>query len=118
MGKRKHDRKIKVNSKYFKKILKLVTTLSTLTNSERIAYLSRSKKEEIRIISEIVHNFLKCNIKCDTQSLRRMRRVKKYLYQLASKKISFSSKRQILQSLKGLNILNILLPLVLNTLST
>ena len=74
------------------------------------------KRQELDLISEIVLNFINCTIKHDSNSLKLLRRVETYMYTIASKKVGVSVKRKILQSLKVFNILNIVLPLVINQL--
>ena len=113
----KNDRKIKLNSVYFKTVLKFLKYLQKLSNSGRKFYMKNIKNKEIKILSEVILNFLHCNIKHNINSVLHLKRVKKYIYLLASKKISYSKKKNILQSLKGLSILNIILPLAINTLA-
>ena len=117
MGKSKQVKKIKLKSKHVKNLLGLLTKLSKLNHSERIVYIKSITKKEIKLISEVIYNLLHFNIKTDFKSLSILKRVKKYLYKLSSKRVSHLIKKKILQTLKGLNILNIVIPLALNTLS-
>lgn len=116
MGGKKYVGKIKLGSAHVEKIVQFAKKLLKLSQTERLLYLENIKNNEIDLISEIVLNFLRCNIKSDSESKSILERVKKYLYILASKRKSISIKKKILKSLKGLNILNILLPLALKVL--
>ena len=111
-------RKIKLGSLHAKKLVRLLSKLERLNHGERLSYMKSINKTEINLISEIIHNLLNFNIKADFKSLSVLKRVKKYLYKLSSKQVPYLIKKKILNSLKGLNILNILIPLALNTLST
>ena len=116
MGKRGDVGKIKLNSERIRKIYFFAKKLLKYSHIEKVEYFKAIKREELDLITEIVLNFIKCNIKHDSNSLKLLRRVKTYMYTIASKKAGLSVKKKILQSLKGLNILNIILPLVINQL--
>ena len=116
MGKRKYAGKIKLNSLHMRKIIDFAKKINKFSNLEKVDYFKLIKRNEIDLLSEIVLNFIKCNIKHDSSSFKLLYRVKRYVYMLASKKVSTAIKKKILQSVKGLNILNILLPLLINQL--
>lgn len=115
MGRRKNCGKINVDSSHGLKILHFVKKLLKLTHTERADYLKTITDEEVKLISEIALNFINCNINYDTKSFDLLKRVKKFVYLLASKKTTITIKKTILKSLKGLSILNNLLPLVIKT---
>ena len=116
MGKRGDVGKIKLNSAHIRKIFVFAKKLLNYSHIEKVEYFKAIKREELDLISEIVLNFIKCIIKHDSNSLKLLHRVKTYMYTIASKKAGVSVKKNILQSLKGLNILNIILLLVINQL--
>ena len=118
MGGEKNVRKIKLNSSHALKLSRFVRKLLNLSHTERLEYFKTINREEVEFISEIALNFINCNIKHDTKSFSLLKRMKKYIYLLASKKTAISVKKDILKSLKGLNILNILLPLTINLFSS
>ena len=117
MVKRKHASKIRLNSEHVKKLISFIEKILQLSQTERAIYFKSIKSAEIDLVTEIILNFIECNVKHDNSSLQILKRVKNYMYMLASKKTSIALKKKILQSLKGLNILNIVLPLVLNALT-
>ena len=110
-------RKTKLDSLHIKKLVTLLRQLEKLNQTERLNYMKSITKSEIKLISEIIHNLLNFNTKTDFKSLSILKRVKNYLYKLSSKRSSYLLKKKILKSLKGLNILNIIIPLALNTLT-
>lgn len=110
MGEKKSNEKIKVNSKRFKKISNFIKTILKLKHSERIIYFKTITKTEIDILSEIVLNFIKTNIKVDSKAYNLLKRLQVEIGKLAKSKVSYKIKREIIRSIKGLNIINILLP--------
>ena len=94
-----------------------IIKLNKLTNTQRLLYLKTITPDEIDLISEIALNFLNLNIKTDTRSYILLKRLKTVIKCLASKLQSYNSKRKILKSLRGVQMLNILLPLVSITLN-
>ena len=117
MDRSKPVKKIKLDSLHIKKLVSLLRKLEKLNQGERLNYMKSISQSEIELISEIIHNLLNFNIKTDFKSLSMLKRVKIYLYKLSSKRVSYFLKKKILQSLKGLSILNILIPLALSTLT-
>lgn len=118
MGGRKNIGKIKIDSTHAVEILRFVRKLMKLSHTERLEYFKTISDKEVDLISEIALNFINCNIKYDTKSYNLLKRVKKFIYHLASKRTGKQIKRNILTSLKGLSILNNLLPLVIKLFTT
>ena len=118
MGRQNRNEKIMLNGTHANKLIDFVSKLLKLTHTERLNYFKSITKEEVDLISEIVLNFLHCNIKHDRKSFSLLKRMKKYLYLLASKKTAKTIKKKIIQSVKGLAILNILLPLTIDLFSS
>ena len=108
MGGEKNVRKIKLNSSHALKLSRFVRKLLNLSHTERLEYFKTINREEVEFISEIALNFINCNIKHDTKSFSLLKRMKKYLYLLTLKKTGKTIKKKIIQSVKGLAILNIL----------
>ena len=71
---------------------------------------------EIDFIGEVCKNFLKENIPIGREVLRLLRPVRREIVILSSRKYKRKLKKSILKSLKGLQILNILIPPALKTL--
>ena len=101
-----------VNDDRLCKLKSFIIKLNKISHSKRLTYLQTIKPDEIDLISEIVLNFLNDNIKIDIRSYTFLKRLKKTLYILTSKTKSYILKRKLLSTLKGLQILKILLPLV------
>ena len=101
-----------VNDDRLCKLKLFLIKLNKLSHSKRLTYLQTIKPNEIDLISEIVLNFLNDNIKVDIRSYTFLKRLKKTLYILTHKSKSYILKRNLLSTLKGLQILKILLPLV------
>ena len=101
-----------INDDRLCKLKSFIIKLNKISHSKRLTYLQTIKPDEIDLISEIVLNFLNDNIKIDIKSYTFLKRLKKTLYILARKSKSYILKRKLLSSLKGLQILKILLPLV------
>ena len=118
MGQQKSFGKIKLSGAHANKLIDFVSKLLKLSHSERLNHFKNITQEEVDFISEIVLNFIQCNIKHDRKSFLLLKRMKKYLYLLACKKTAISIKKKIIHSLKGLNILNILLPLTIDLFSS
>ena len=117
MGNTKNVTNLKLDHPHIKKLISFLRKLSQLKHSERLEYMKTITKPEVKLISELVYNFLHSNIKTTRKSLLLLKRLRKYLHQLSKKRISYLIKKKLLQTLKGLNILNIIIPLALNTLT-
>ena len=104
------------NSRLFK-LKQFIIKLNSLTHSNRLSYLNNIKSDKINLNSEIVLNFLNNKIKTDIKLYTFLKRLKESLHILAKKSKSYISKRQLLSSLKDLQILKLILSLVSITLN-
>lgn len=102
---------------HFNKLINFLKQITKLSNSERLRYIDKFTNEELNYISEIVLNFLNNKLKTGFIEFNTLKNTRKELHSLVSKSKSYRLKRKLLKTLKGLNILNILLPLALNTLT-
>lgn len=93
-----------------------VEKLNNLEPSKQIHYIKKLTDQEIDYLSEIVLNFLSSKIKVNIANYQSLKKSKNILYHLASPKKSSKFKKKIFSTLKGLNILNILLPVAIQTL--
>ena len=116
MGKQESVKKIDVNDPHLKTVSSFIEKILKLKQPDRILYIDSISKKEIDIISEIIVNFLNSNIKLDTKSYNLLKRVKTEIYKLGGKKKSYKLKKEVLNTLKGLHIINLLFPLALNTI--
>ena len=107
----------KISDERLYNLKEFIIKLNSLSHFNRLSYLKTIKSNEIDLISEIVLNFLNSNIKSDVKSYTFLKRLREILYILVNKSKSYISKRKILNSLKGLQILKLLLPLVSITLN-
>lgn len=92
----------------------LVNKLMGKTNKDRLAYLKTINQKELKLLSEICLNIIKGNLQIPKRAKIILERVKKTLYKLGSRVIKFDVKRKLWTGIKGLHILNVLLPLVQN----
>ena len=92
----------------------LVNKLFGKSNEERVTYLRSIKLKEINLLSEICLNVVKGNLQLPKRAKTVLARVKKTLYKLASRVIHSDAKKKLWKTLKGLHILNILLPILKN----
>ena len=113
MGKRDPAKTISISNPRLKNITVLIKKILNLKHSERINYIDSIVNKEIDILTEIILNFLNGNIKVDTKSFNLLKRLRTELNIIARKKTPYKIKKQNFKSLKGLNILNILLPFTL-----
>lgn len=121
VSRKRSDKKIKtvpLSHSLLEEVKEFVSNLNNLTPSERLDYFEKKiSRRELELLIEIVYNYLRGNIKTDFTSHSRLKRNKQVLYNFISRAKSFNYKKKILNSLKGLNIFSILIPLVLNTLN-
>ena len=117
MGSKKISGKLKVSSSHAIKIISLVRKILRKTQTERLKFFLKINENDLNLIVEIIINFLHGNIPYDITSLKLLKRVKKWIYILSSMKTSRSMKRNILSSLKGLQICKIIFPLLMKVLS-
>ncbi len=117
MDRSKSDSEYIVSKKHIDELTSFLKTFSKLSQSERVNYIkNKFSEKEINFFSEIASNFLRGNIKTDSISFKHLKRIKQYIYKLASNKTAKKYKHQLLSSLKGLQILNLLIPLTIQTL--
>ena len=90
----------------------LIRRLAGLSQVERIVYFKNISLHEIEIIEDILLNVVRGNVPLNKKIFNYLKRIKKYIYLLISKKISKKTKKRILYSLKGLQIITLLLPIV------
>jgi len=95
---------------HFNSLKKFVSSLLELTTTQLAIRLKSLKNKEIGYISEIVLNFLNGGIRVNANEFHALRRMRTDLHLLSSRKSTNNSKKELLNSLKGLNILKILLP--------
>ena len=113
----KNDREnTSLNDYRFLKIRELVTRLKTLNQLERVEYFKKISNNDLDIIEEILLNATRGNIPLTAKAFKILRGTRKYIYNLISNKVSKKNKKQILYSLKGLQIISLILPLVSNLL--
>ena len=106
---------IKVDDSHILKLVTFIKKILTLSNTERIKYFRSIIQTEIKLIIEIIRNFLDDNIQVDYKSYNLLKRLKNFLYKLVNKKISIKNKRKLLSTIKGIQTVAILFPLALNT---
>ena len=105
-----------LNHEKKKELHTLLMKLKNLSHSERKVYFVSIPKQELILISEIVLNFLNDRFHVPAFKFKLLKRIKNSIRKLADKKVSLKNKRIILSSIKGLQIINILLPIVLEIL--
>jgi len=104
--------KIKINSLRIIELRKFIEKLLKLNQKERREYMKSISDRELKFIKEIAYNIVKGTIPLSHTTYNKLKRVKTQLYSLFSKKFS----NILFFSLKGLRILNIILPIALNYL--
>lgn len=97
-----------------KRVSALVIKLLEKTNKQRHDYLKLIKLKEIKQLTEICMNILNGNIKITNKIKIILKRVCVIFYKLASRTTSFKEKKKLWSGLKGLHILNIILPILYN----
>jgi len=108
--------KNKVGKEHLNKVLHLAKTIHNLPYIEKIKYLKKLSNENVDLLSEIVLNFLKGKLRIDFQSYKLLHRVKNEVRILSSKIKKYPFKKKLLVSLKGLKILSVILPMVIQYL--
>ena len=102
---------------HLNRILILTENLITLKPSERISYIEKNfSSREIRILCEIVHNFMYGVVDPEISVVRKLKRVENELKTLSKKTTSLKVKKNILLSAKGAFILDRILPIIHNFL--
>ena len=119
MGKQssiKKKEKILIDASHKELLLEFLRKLNKLKSSERLIYFNSISQAEVKLLSELAVNFLQSNLNVDYRSYKLLDKIKRYVRDLASKIKSFAFKKKLLQTVHGLNIVNILIHLGLNTL--
>lgn len=96
------------------KFKELITLLNSLPRNQRKSLLQQFKKTHISCISEIFKNLIKNKIPLDPKIFKKY---KNEIKSLACKKIGFQRKKKYLLSIRGGNLLGIILPLAVNIIS-
>ena len=108
-------KKSETKKTYFKRLKIFIKKIHGLTHSYRLKYIKKISKIEKNYLNEIVCNFLKKKIKIKQKHFQlytRLKRLRSDLWKLADKNNSISLRKKILSSIRGLAILNFLLPIV------
>ena len=109
------EKNLRQKKSHFNRLKIFIKKIHGLTHSDRLEYIKKISKIEINFINEIVCNFLKKKIKIKQKHFKlytRLKRLRSDLWKLADKNNSISLKKKILSSIRGLAILNFLLPIV------
>ena len=113
----KGESTIEVEDSHILKLVSFIKKILCMSNTDRINYFHSIPETEIKLILEIITNFLNENIEVDYKSYSLLKRIKIFLYKLVDKKSSIKIKRRLLKSIKGLQLVAVLFPLALNTFS-
>ena len=92
----------------------LVEKLIRKNNKERINYLKKIKQKELNLLSEVCINIIKGNVKITKRIKTILTRVKDTLKKLSSRTAKSEINKKIWVGIRGLHILNILLPIIQN----
>ena len=114
MGDEQHapENLIEIPKTKVKKLCSLFRKLEKMSQVKRREFFGKMSKDDCLLLSETALNFLNGRIQPDVNSFTLLKRCAKHLKQLASKKISLKSKKKILQTIKGLQIVTVLIPLI------
>lgn len=114
MGDKLHAEKtfVEIPKTKINKLKQLVEKLQKMSHVERYHYFKKISKPDSMLISEVALNFLNGRMQPDFKSFTLLKRCAKHVKQLASKSKSLKFKRKTLQSIQGLQIVAILLPLI------
>jgi len=108
----------KIKIKRIHQIQLFTSALLKLNTTELVNRLKLLTNQEIGFICEIVTNFLCGNITVNSIKLRALHTSRHDLHKLVSKTTSNKTKKNLINSLIGLNIVKILLPYANNTLKS
>lgn len=98
-----------INKSRLRELIKFLRRYKGLSIESRREFLSKLTTKHIGFISEIVQNFLDKNILIGYSLVEKLKKFKNILYILTSKKTNaVVSKKKILNSMKGLYILELL----------
>ena len=98
---------------HMNKFKKFIKKISNLSHTERIHLKKNIDLVEVNYVSEIILNILQGQIKIDFRSHTLLKRMKNYLRKLRSKSVSYKVKKQLLTTIKGLHLINIIIPYLL-----
>jgi len=107
----------KNNVIHFISLFSFVNSLNNLKTHELKNRLKTLNRNEIYYISEIIHNFLKGVITVDSVTFQALRLMRSDLHYLVKKSISLKNKHRLITSLRGVNILKLILPFASKLLS-
>lgn len=114
MGDGQHAKEavVEIPKKKAAKLQQLAEKLGKMSHVKRYHYFKKISKPDCHLISEVALNFLNGRIQPDFKSFTLLKRCAKQVKILASKTKSLKFKRKTLQSIQGLQIIAILLPLI------
>jgi hypothetical protein len=98
------------NEEKLRDISKFLHLFKSLNITDRKKLLSNLSDREVDFISEVIKNFLKRNIRARPSIVLKLKKFKREIRNLSSREYSRNIKRKILNSIKGISILNLLLP--------
>lgn len=81
---------------------------------EKVVFLKQLTDEQVSYIEEICYNFLKSNIPTKERQVKLLSKLKKFIYSIISSKHSRKYKKKLISSVRGLHLLNVLVPLARN----
>ena len=110
---RENEKNIKITKQnsHINELKRFIKKILKFNQKERSDYMKNISYNELNLIKEIVYNILRGTVPLDYETYLNLKRVRVYLYSLSNEKVESSKK--LLQSLKGLRILNLILPIVL-----
>jgi hypothetical protein len=100
----------------YKQLTKFLEALLEHGGIIRESKVRKLNNVQIRLICEICLNIVRCNIKLSKVFVNKLREYKLLLKKLTSKKVTLQSKKRILATHQGGNLLSILLPSLSNFL--
>ena len=108
----KHLDHFKLMKSFISKILSFKKT------TDRLSYLKKITRREIDYVSEIVLNFLKNKIHFAYREFSKLKKIKNFMREFVKNKKAYKIKKSLILSVKGLYLLNVLLPLASKTLDS
>lgn len=91
------------------RILDVINKYLNVPFDKKKAFILSITKTSLNYIIEVIYNFLNCKFKIGYTALNKLKKFKKFLYDLVSRKKSITNKKKLLSSIRGLYVLNILL---------
>ena len=99
------------------KLKKFVNFFIKKNQVQRQQFLNKKiTPSQIDLAVEIVINFLKGRLSPDYRTLQFLNRCKAFMRELVSKSTSHKVKKKLLQTVKGLHVLNLVIPLLIAAL--